>query len=134
MNSYIFAIFLAILSGAIGYITGVAKSFREQKLKIYEDSLQIVRKVVYQTEISDQPELNKALIYMWLYGSSKAAKQFDKVVSIKIKPSRGEITKELQKLIVFMRNDCQFLPWQKLIKPDEIKHLSIQLIGEPPKE
>ncbi len=62
MNSYIFPIFLLISSGAIGYITGVALSFREQKLKTYTDSLQIIRKVVYQTEISDQPELNKALM------------------------------------------------------------------------
>ena len=131
MNSYIFPIFLLISSGAIGYITGVALSFREQKLKTYTDSLQIIRKVVYQTEVSDQPELNKALIYMWLYGSSKVAKKFDKVVSIKVKPPRGDITKELQELIVFMRNDIQFSPWQKFIKSDEIKHLSIQLIGKP---
>ena len=136
MNPYILPIFLAIFSGAIGYITGVALSFREQKLKTYTDSLQIIRKIVYQTEITDVPELNKALIYMWLYGSSKAAKQFDKVVSIRIKPGeRGGIeglTKELQELIVAMRNDIQFSPCQKLLKPDDIKHLSIRLIGEPP--
>ena len=134
MNSYIFSIFLAIFSAIIGYIIGVALSFREQKLKTYIDSLQIISKVVCQPEISDQPELNKALIYMWLYGSSKVAKKFDKVVSIKVKPPRGDIIKELQELIVAMRNDIQFSPCQKLIKPDDIKHLSIRLISEPPKE
>ena len=128
------SLLLPVVAGIIGYIIGVAKSFREQKLKTYIDSLQIISKVVYQPEIRDQSELNKALINMCLYGNIEVFKKFDKVVSIKVKPPRGDIIKELQELIVDMRNDIQFLPCQKLLKPDDIKHLSIRLIGEPPKK
>ena len=117
----IIAIGSAIASGVVGYLVGVVKTFREQKLRAYEEILPIFIRAAFEPGASDEVEFNKATIKVWLFASKKVALKVDRVPSILIKPERGDRMEALQEAIAEMRADIQFWKWPKL-KPDEVKH------------
>jgi len=111
-----------VIGGFVGYLLGIAKTFREQKQKAYEEILPIILKVAYHPEKKDEEKFGKALSKLWLYGNKKVASKMKRAVSILHDPTRGNITKALQETVAEMRKDLQVLPWQK-IKPEEVKQL-----------
>ena len=110
-----------IFSAVVGYVFGAAKTFREQKLRAYEEILPPIVKVAFDPDKSDQPDFNKALLKLWLFASRKVALKMDHALAILIKPERGDAQKAIQETIAEMRADIQFLKWQK-VKPEEVKH------------
>jgi len=110
-----------IFSALAGYAFGAAKTFKDTKLKIYEEILPTIVKVAFEPEKSDQPEFNKAVLKLWLFASKKVALKMDHALSILINPERGDAAKALKETIVEMRSDIQFLRWQR-VKPDEVVH------------
>lgn len=110
------------MGGVRGYFVGVAKTFREEKQKAYEEILPVVLKVAYNPEQKDEEGFGKALSKLWLYGSKEVANKMDEAVSILHDPKRGNITEALQEAVAEMRRDIQILPWQK-IEPKKVKHL-----------
>jgi hypothetical protein len=122
LNQILFIIISAALGGLCGYIVGVAKTFREEKQRAYEEILPVVLKVAYNPEKKDEEDFGKALSKLWLYGSKEVTNKMDEAVSILHDPKRGNITEALQEAVAEMRRDIQILPWQK-IDPKEVRHL-----------
>jgi hypothetical protein len=116
-------------SAVTGYILGAAKTFREQKLKVYEEILPPIVKVAFDPGKSDQPDFNKALLKLWLFASRKVALKMDHAISILVKPERGDAANALQDAIAEMRTDIQFLRWQR-VKSEEVKHFYTQIRGK----
>lgn len=126
LDPIILQLAIAIVTGAIGYFVGSAKSFREAKQKAYSELLAPILKIGYGYSDLRNPEnedeFSKALALLWLYGNKKVAMKMDFAVSIIIDQSRGSFTEAMQQVITEMRKDLQLLPWQSL-KPEELKHL-----------
>lgn len=119
--SIIFSGVAIIFSGVVGYIVGAAKTFREQKLRAYEEALPIFIKAAFEQQKADEPEFNKAIHKLWLFASKKVARKVDGAVAILVKPNRGDALRALQEVIAEMRADIQFCPWQRL-NAEEIEH------------
>jgi len=121
------AVLTVLLSGIVGYAFGSVKTFREEKQKAYSEILPPIVRMAYEPTPDDQKEFNKALSKLWLYSSREVAFKVDKVVSILVDPTRGEITKAIQEAVVVMRNDIYHKwPFAK-IKPEEVKHLYMRI-------
>lgn len=116
---------VALVSGIAAYWAGLAKAFRDAKQKAYSESLAPIIKMVYDKEIADKKEFNKAVALVWLYGSKNVALKMNDVASIINDPKRGKGTEALQQLIVEMRKDIQL---REDLKPDEVKHLYTVLL------
>jgi hypothetical protein len=116
-----------LFSALVGYWTGRAKSFREEKQKAYGEILPPIIKMAYEPQPSDATEFSRALMKLWLYGSKKVTRKMERAVSILHHPERGSVTKAFQEAIVEMRADIQFWPWQK-IKPEEVNHLYTSIV------
>ncbi len=120
--SKVIIILLPILFSAIvGYFLGAAKTFREQKLKAYEEILPPIVKAAFNPDKSDEPEFNKALLKLWLFASRRVALKMDYALAILVKPERGNAQVALQEAIAEIRSDIQILKWQK-VEPKEVKH------------
>jgi hypothetical protein len=122
LNQILFISMSAVLGGMIGYFVGIAKAFREQKQKAYEEILPVIIRVAYNAETKDEEEFGRALSKLWLYGSKKVTSKMDTAVAILHDPTRGDKTKALQEAVAVMRQDVQILPWQK-VEPEDVKHL-----------
>jgi len=123
------AFFVVFFTALVSYAFGRAKTFLEAKQRAYDEILPIILMVAYTEATGDQEELNKAVAKLWLYGNKKVAKKADRVLSIMVKPERGDRTRALQEVIVEMRNDIQFFfVWQRL-KPEEVNHLYMQIVS-----
>lgn len=110
-----------VLSGFVGYVVGVVKAFREQKLRAYEEILPIFIKMAFEPDKSNEAEFNKATIKAWLFASKKVARKVDRAISILVDPQRGNAMEALQDAIAEMRSDIQCWRWQRM-KPTEISH------------
>jgi hypothetical protein len=114
---------LTILIGAlIGYIIGACKAFREAKQKAYQEILPPILKFAFRSSQMKEGEYCEALCKLWLYGNKKVTKKMDYALWIAHDPSRGNMTKALQEVIVEMRKDIQLLSCQT-IKPEDVQHL-----------
>lgn len=131
-GKYAIPIISVIFSGVIGYFLGAVKSFRDEKQTAYGAILPPVIKMAYHPEKMSEPDFNKALTKLWLYGSKTVIKKMDWAVSILIDRRRGNLPKALQEATVAMRKDIQISPLQR-IKPEEVKHLYAR-IGEYSRE
>jgi len=123
---------VAVLAAVMGYFVGYAKHFREQKHRIYADALPVLARMVFKQSSTENPEYNRVIMMMWLYGSRAAAIAFDRVVEIKIVPERGDLIPALQAAVAAMRRDIQvwaWLPWKR-IRAQEIKHLFIGVLDQ----
>jgi len=129
INKIVLILLPIFFSAIAGYVLGAAKTFREQKLKAYEEILPPIVKVVFDPDKSDQPGFNKALLKLWLFASRKVALKMDHALAILTKPERGDAPKALQEAIAEMRTDIQFLKWQK-VKPEEVKHFYTKIGGK----
>jgi hypothetical protein len=116
-----------IISGILGFYFGKFKEFRESKQRIYSSILPDIIELCYKPENNKEEKYNSAVILSWIYSNKKVAKQLDKIASILINPERGEITKEVQNLIIEIRKDTQPFPWQRL-KVSEVKHIYTRFI------
>ncbi|OGP73162.1 MAG: hypothetical protein A2V86_14780 [Deltaproteobacteria bacterium RBG_16_49_23] len=123
-----FTTFLVVFFTAlVSYAFGRAKTFLEAKQRAYVEILPIILKVAYTGKTEDQEEFNKAVAKLWIYGNRKVAKKADRVLSILVKPTRGDLTRALQEVIVEMRKDVQFIfIWQRL-KPEEVNHIFMRI-------
>ena len=122
----IISVFTIFITGMIGYFVGVAKTFREQKEKIYSETIQPILTRAYEpTKISDN-EFNKSVAKLWLYSNKKVTKKLNKAISIMVDPRRGELTPALQETMSEMRKDIQLLFWQRL-EPKDFGHIYMQL-------
>jgi len=118
-----------VFSAIAGYIFGAAKTFRDAKLKVYEEILPPIVKVAFEPAKSDQPDFNKALLKLWLFASREVAIKMDYALSILVKPERGNATKALQEAIAEMRGDIQFFRRHR-IKPKEVSHFYTIIAGK----
>ncbi len=113
-------IVIALLA-LLGFFFGAIKFFREEKQKAYRELLPPIIRWSFRPTEGLEKEFNEATCKLLLYGNKDVAKKLDPVLSIMIKPSRGDLIKAYQELIAAMREDIQILPWQRL-KPEKIKH------------
>jgi hypothetical protein len=118
-----------IFSGFVGYVFGAAKTFREQKLRAYEEILPVFIRVAFEPGTPDEAEFNKATIKAWLFASKKVTRKMDRAISILVKPDRGNAMEALQETIAEMRSDIQFCRWRRWqkIKPSEVNHFYTKL-------
>jgi len=125
-------ILCALIGLFLGYQLAVIKPFWEEKQRVYREILPVFQKMAYEAEQLDPRELNKALVTLWLYGSTRAALAMNRVVSIRIKPERGNLIEALQEAIIEMRKDIHRWSWSwppwKTLKADDISHLYIQIV------
>lgn len=115
-------VIIAGLTGLIGYIVGTLKVFREAKQKAYQEILPPIINIAFRSSQMNEGEFSDALCKLWLYASKKITKKMDHALRIAHKPTRGDMIKALQEVIVEMRKDIQPFPWQR-IKPDDVGHL-----------
>jgi len=120
--NWVIVICSVLLSGFIGYLFGVCKSFREAKQKAYQEILPPIIKMAYRSQEANEGEFCEALSKLWLYGSKAVTKKMDHAVYIAHDRGRGDISKALQEAVVEMRKDIQVSPLQKL-RPEEVNHL-----------
>ena len=111
-----------LLSAAIGYFFGLAKSFREYKQRAYGELLPPIVAMAYAPNKVDEAAFSEALMKLWLYGSKRVARKMEDAVSIIHHPEKGSSTKALQEAIAVMRSDIQLWPWQRL-NPKDMNHL-----------
>ena len=122
----ILTIGIPILTGFLGFSLGSVRSFREQKHKVYRESLLPILQMIY-AEVKNEEAFNEALNRIWLYGNKRVANKVDHVAAIMIKPQRGNIADACQELIAEMRTDIQIFLWQK-IEPKDIRHLYTKVV------
>ena len=118
----IWAIILAVITGFLGFFFGTAKFFREEKHKAYRESLPSIIKMAYEPRPENEEAFNKALAIFWLYGNKKVAKKVDKIASLMVDPSRGDIHQSIKEAIVEMRKDLR-LKYPGGLGPEDIAHL-----------
>lgn len=123
----------AIITGAIGYFVGAAKTFREAKQNAYTEILPSVIRMAFGTAHTkkDEGEFNKALSRVWLYGNREVVILIDKVAGILVDRSRGDIVNASRAAVIAVRQDIQefWKFWSHKIKPEEIKHLYMRIGG-----
>lgn len=120
-------ILIAIISGSIGYLVGLIKTFRDGKQKAYSELLPPILKMAYDPKSEqDEKEFNSALAKLWLYGSKEVVKNMEVAISIIHDNSRGSLTAALQKAVISMRQDIQLYFWQRL-KDEDVKFLYTKL-------
>jgi hypothetical protein len=127
MTNIYLNIYYIILSGAIGYIVGTMKSFREAKHRAYFEILPPILKLAYHPEAADEKAYCEALSKLWLYGSKKVALKMEDALEA-IHRGKGNVTELLQKAVVEMRCDIQIATWQKL-RPKDVNHLYTRIAG-----
>lgn len=121
----------AVVSGFVGYLVGVAKTFREGKQKAYVELLPPIIKMAYRSKEVNEGEFCEALSKLWLYGSKKVAKKMDHALYIAHDPKRGDMAKALKEAIVEIREDIQIHCWQQL-KPEDVNHLFTRIVQQSP--
>ena len=128
-----FSAIIGLLLALMGYLFGIAKSFRERKQNVYEEILPIIIKTALDPHHSDEAEFNRALMKLHLYGNKKVTKTMDAAVSISLHPERGNVIEAFQKTIAAMRADIQISPLQR-VKSNAVRHFYIKIaesIGRP---
>jgi len=119
------AIGLSIVSAAVGYLVGVAKSRREQKQKAYAEILPPIAEMVYRGREANIRAYNQALMKLWLYASRRVTDNLD-VPLHTIHGSRpGDREEALKEIIVAFRSDVQIWPHWPLrpLTVKDIHHL-----------
>lgn len=127
--SFIETLLVVIVSGMLGYLLGKVKEFRENKQKVYSQILPTITEMCFNPKIDREREYNSAMLLSWLYANKKVAKQLDKIASLIINSSRGDVITETQNLIVSMRKDIQPFLWQNL-KAEKVKHVYTKIMNE----
>ena len=116
------SIIVTIVVGIVGYVVGVMKSFREQKLRAYEEIMPVfIRAAFNPSSMTDEKEFNQALIKLWLFAGRKVALKFNDALACLVDPKRGDPTEALQSAIAQMRSDIQWAPWHR-VSPKEVGH------------
>jgi hypothetical protein len=82
MNSEVLTVLIAFITAVIGYYLGAWKSFTDQKLKTYVESLPVLSKVAFSPDNENTKEFNRIIMEMWLYGSKKVVKKMDTLIYI----------------------------------------------------
>ncbi|GJQ32530.1 MAG: hypothetical protein HBSAPP04_13690 [Ignavibacteriaceae bacterium] len=120
-------ILIAIISGSIGYLVGLIKTFRDGKQKAYSELLPPILKMAYDPKSEqDEKEFSAALAKLWLYGSKDVVENMKFAISIINDSRRGNSTEALQKAVISMRKDIQPFFWQRL-KDEDVKFLYTKL-------
>lgn len=120
-------ILIAIISGTIGYLVGLIKTFRDGKQKAYSELLPPILKMAYDPKSEqDEKEFSAALAKLWLYGSKDVVENMKFAISIINDSRRGNSTEALQKAVISMRKDIQPFFWQRL-KYEDVKFLYTKL-------
>ncbi len=98
-----------IITGAVGYFVGAAKTFREAKQNAYTEILPSVTGMVFETSPTkkNEREFNQALSKVWLYRNREVAIKIDKVAEILADRSRDDIVKASQEAVIAVRQDIQ---------------------------
>ena len=133
--SVLATVVIDLLTGALGFLLGCIKLFREEQQRAYRELLPPILRVAYKLSSKteqDQKDFNEALVKLWLYGSKEVAEKMDEAVSIIIKPERGDFSKSVQEAIVAMQSDiwmnfCFWKWFRHELNPDDVKHLYTSL-------
>lgn len=128
----------AIITGAVGYFVGAAKTFREAKQNAYAKISPSVIRMVFETAPTkkDESEFNQAPSKVWLYGNREVAIKIDRVAEILADQSRDDIVKASQEAVIAVRQDIQEF-WKfgsHKIEPKEVKHHHMRIGGIEEKE
>jgi len=132
----IIALIPLIIGGIIGYYLGRVKTFREEKQKVYSESIQPILAVVFRSlDISDkdrqelEDEFNKSNLKLLLYSNNKVAKTLQKTTRIINDLKRGDIVCKLQETLSEMRKDIQIKHWRNIrsLKPKDFTHFYFSL-------
>ena len=127
---------VGILLAVVGYWFGSARSFKQNKLRVYEDMLPIFVRYLFSGK--DAREFNRELVRMWVYADKAVANQMERAIRAARdvhNPSDGDrdarktaFLREVQTLIAEMRHDVQ--PWwrcgERTQSPERITHFQFE--------
>jgi len=135
-SSIIIALIPLIIVGITGYYLGRVKTFREEKQKVYSESIQPILAVVFRNpDISDrdrrelEDEFNKANLKLLLYSNNKVAKKLQQTTRILKDSTRDDIICKLQETLAEMRKDIQVKHLRNIrsLKPKDFTHFYFSL-------
>jgi len=126
------AVLSILFSAVVGYLVGAVKSFRDEKQKAYSEILPPIVRMVYSSNPTqdDEKEFNNALAKLWLYANREVAFKLDRVASILVDRTRGNMTEAVQEAIVAIRKDIHHKWPLSKIEPNEVKHLYMRIGGK----
>jgi len=135
ISGSLWSLVLALATALLGYFVGVARSFRDQKQKVYSQILPPIIQMGLDPSKADEQAFNRALARLWLYANRKAALKMERALSF-LKPERAspqERVRAFQEAVVALRGDIQVFPylWRRL-RPEEVNHLYFRIVGQKP--
>ena len=117
---------VTIIVAAFSYYLGQAKTVREKKLELYQKALPwLVNATMGNKQYSGdhiERHFNFNVRQIWLFGNRQVAFAVDKLCSVIVDQSRGDIIECLQEVISAMRNDIQ-IGFRYKINVTDIKHI-----------
>ena len=71
-----------LVSGLVGYVFGVCKSFREAKQRAYQEILPPIIKMAYRSDQANEGDFCEALSKLWLYGSKRVTEKMEHALHV----------------------------------------------------
>lgn len=121
----IWTIILAVMTGLLGFFLGTAKFFREEKHKAYREYLPSIIRMAYDPLPGNDEAFNRALAVFWLYGNKQVARKVDRIGSVMVDPSRGDIHQCIREAIIEIRRDLR-LRYPDELSLEDIRHLYVK--------